>query len=178
MTEIVGPVLDPQRAVGTGRYTVAARRMELGVITHALADQAYGDFDVCQHSLACEGAASFPRLYTTRYGLSSSGTTDYVWPQSAGDSSSLVKQLADTLERDTQHLSVVRRAARHPVFGWLSATGSYGAAVALSRLHGQHRPLWLYFLQRTSGERPAVESETIGEAARLWEAWGRTRGLI
>jgi hypothetical protein len=86
--------------------------------------------------------------------------------------------LADRLEHETEHLSVVRRATRNPVFARLAQLGPTGTVMALRRLSGANRPLWLLFLQRTSGARPAHGTDSVDDAARAWREWGKKQGLV
>ena len=50
--------------------------------------------------------------------------------------------------------------------------------MALQRVNVRSRPLWLLFLQSVTGERPAMGSDTVDDAANAWREWGRRRGLV
>jgi len=89
-----------------------------------------------------------------------------------------IEALAEWLEHDTAHVSAIQRAARHPAFGQLANLGKVSSAMAVRRLTKTHRPLWLFFLQRTTGERPAEGATTVDAAAELWRQWGRDRGFV
>jgi hypothetical protein len=84
---------------------------------------------------------------------------------------------ADALEQETAHLSAIRRATKNPRFELLAYEGSNATTVALERLTGESRPLWLLFLQRTEGS-VAHGADTIDEAAGTWRSWGRKLGLL
>jgi hypothetical protein len=89
-----------------------------------------------------------------------------------------IEALADTLEANTEHLSIVRRAAWTPTFSLLAAEGPAAVSAALHRLAGEHRPIWLLFLQRVAGERPAAGAGSIEDAVRAWRDWGEKQGLV
>lgn len=81
--------------------------------------------------------------------------------------------VADAWERDNVHRSALGRAARHPAFRRLRKLGGSSIALALRRLTGSHRPLWLLFLSSTVSDRPAAGTETVEDAAQAWRRWGR-----
>ncbi len=85
---------------------------------------------------------------------------------------------ADALEADAVSLSIVRQAAKSPSFKDLSQAGSWAIAVALDRLSGDRRPLWLYFLQHATHIRPAEGQETVEGATNAWRTWGFQAGLL
>lgn len=86
--------------------------------------------------------------------------------------------LADTLEAEGSHLSKVRALAKSRNFRELEEAGSGATVVALNRLRGECRPLWLFFLQHSTGARPAEGQESIDGAANAWVAWGFRKGLL
>ena len=89
-----------------------------------------------------------------------------------------VEEAAEALETESAHLSAVRHASASHYFQILKESGNTGISVALQRLLEDWRPLWLYFLQSSTGERPAKGTATVDEAADAWRRWGRSKGLI
>lgn len=88
------------------------------------------------------------------------------------------EEAAAALEVESGHLSAVRHASASDNFRRLKEAGNTGISVALERLLEDWRPLWLYFLQSSTGERPARGTATVAEAADAWHQWGRLKGLI
>lgn len=86
--------------------------------------------------------------------------------------------LADALEAESASFSTVRRAAKNLNFKRLEEAGPEATVIALNRLTGDCRPLWLYFLQRSTRVRPAEDLEAVDDAANAWLMWGFRSGLI
>jgi hypothetical protein len=86
--------------------------------------------------------------------------------------------IANALEADAASFSSIRRVARSRSFMELVKAGSSATVVALERLSGDRRPLWLYFLQFTTQARPAAGQDTVDGAANAWRAWGFQAGLL
>jgi hypothetical protein len=86
--------------------------------------------------------------------------------------------VADALEVEAGALSTVRRVGKSRNFKNLEEAGPEATIVALNRLAGTSRPLWLYFLQHSTRARPAEGLETVDDAANAWLAWGFRTGLI
>jgi hypothetical protein len=86
--------------------------------------------------------------------------------------------LADALEAEAAPLSTVRRLDKSPRFAKLEASGTGAIEIALKRLNGDRRPVWLYFLQHSTHVRVARGEETIEGAATAWLAWGARTGLL
>lgn len=181
MADVAAPVLDPQAVVGTGAFIAAAPKMELGalsagIVSAGLIDYAFGALLVEPAFGATSplvdmqivlGTQQFSRDYVARAMLASA------WARQG-----TARSLADELEHDTEHLSVIRRAAHNPIFGRLAQLGPAATVIALQRLTGQNRPLWLLFLQRTSAERPARGTASVDDAAGAWREWGKRQGLV
>jgi hypothetical protein len=83
--------------------------------------------------------------------------------------------LADNWERETSLASTFRAASGHPAFRGLERMGTVGTAIALRRLRGDRRPLWLGFLSATTGENPVRTRGNVKRAAEDWLDWGRER---
>lgn len=96
----------------------------------------------------------------------------------AREMSKRLSALADALQSEAATLSKMRLIANSPTFVQLEEAGSAAISTALARLMGDSRPLWLYFLQQTTHERPAANRETIESAADAWLAWGHRSGLL
>jgi hypothetical protein len=88
------------------------------------------------------------------------------------------EEAAEALEVEAAHLSAVRHASASRHFQRLKESGNTGISVALARLMEDWRPLWLYFLQSSTGERPAQGTTSVDEATNAWRSWGRRKGLI
>lgn len=86
--------------------------------------------------------------------------------------------LATEWERRNQGRSAFSRSMQDPIVAGLRRLGDDGVALALRRLDGRQRPLWLRFLRSVIEEKPAAGCETIEAAAHAWQAWGRRRGLL
>jgi hypothetical protein len=181
MTGLAGAVLEPDQVLGTGAYVAATPKMELGAVAPANLEPPMASYALPGPAIGVGLAASLPALRVPVVLPAQYVSTDYVrrfMTDPARARLQVVERIADALERETAQLSVVRRAVRHPAFRLLSSAGPFATSVALRRLRGEQRPLWLFFLQRATEERPAEGSETVDEAATLWRAWGKSRGLI
>ncbi len=86
--------------------------------------------------------------------------------------------VADGWERDNLHRSALANAARQPAFQRLVKLGGSAISLALKRLGGSQRPLWLLFLSVTTTDRPAAGAETVEDAAEAWRRWGRRHRYI
>jgi hypothetical protein len=83
--------------------------------------------------------------------------------------------LADLWERDTSLLSTFRAAAKHPAYRGLARLGDLGTTIALKRLTGGRRPLWIGFLAATTDDNPVHTRGDVASAANDWIEWGRER---
>lgn len=185
MSVVVDALLEPHAALGTGAIVAAAPRMELGAIAPLRLDSARA---AVVARLGHDGASyvalvrvpgpgdphrdQVPGFY--RPIASSEGGLSRARP---GLARALLDELAVDLENDTAHLSVARRASRNPAFQELAQLGPAGVRVALRRLALTPNAVWLYFLQRVTGARPAAGASSPEEAARLWREWGKQQGL-
>jgi hypothetical protein len=179
MSRLAGAVLEPDTVVGTGSYTAASPRMELGAMAPTEVDPPLGSYAMPGPIVDPGYIASLPHLRVPMVLPAQYVSSDYVRryvTEPARLRRAVMERIADELEHDTAHLSVVRRAAHHPAFRQLSNLGSLSAPLALHRLRSVHRPLWLYFLQRLTRERPAEGAASVDEAAMLWRTWGKDRG--
>jgi hypothetical protein len=86
--------------------------------------------------------------------------------------------LADSLENQTAGLSVIRHAKTVTAFDEIASQGLPGIIIALQRLHGNMRPLWIYFLKQNTDSNPAETAQTISQASEAWLTWGHQRKLI
>jgi hypothetical protein len=178
MSKLAGAVLNPETVIGTGSYIAASPRMELGAMAPRKVEPPVGSYALQGPILDPGYAASLPDLLPMilpAQFVSSDYLRRFVTDPALLQRSTM-DRIADELEEDTAHLSVIRRAAQHPAFRQLASLGMAAAPVALNRLRSGHRPLWLYFLQRATGESAAEGSVSIEEAAMLWRAWGKDRG--
>ena len=89
-----------------------------------------------------------------------------------------IRQLAQQLEQASAGRSALRRVARLPAYRRLIDIAPLSVAVALERLAGDQRPLWLFFLQNAVLDRPAAGAANIDEAASAWRRWGRAHGYF
>ena len=186
MTVVVDRVLDPLKTIGSGAYVTATPRMELGVLAPLMAypvrplpPTVYGLGTVTYLPLMSSSRDQWvikgdDFIAFTPAGPSVARTLDYA---NLLLERLILDRLAEELEQQTAHLSVVRRASRLPTFTALANLGAAGTRVALRRLGRYPSPLWLYFLQYATGERPAAGAESADEATRLWRDWGKQRGL-
>lgn len=179
MSTLAGAMLEPRGMIGTGRYVAATPRMELGTMTPIKLEAPLGRYALPGPILDPGYAASLPSLQVPMVLPAQYVSADYV-ARLVNDPArirrAIMERIADELEQDTAHFSVIRRAAQHPAFRQLSNFGPAAASIALNRLRRGHRPLWLYFLQRATEERPAQGAASVDEAARRWRAWGKDRG--
>lgn len=86
--------------------------------------------------------------------------------------------LATMLEDVASGRSSMRRIRRLPLYRSLLRLDQPAVSVALERLRGRSRPLWLAFLRDAVVDRPAEGSESIDEAAVAWRDWGRHHRLV
>ncbi len=86
--------------------------------------------------------------------------------------------LATKLEDVASGRSSMRRIRRLPLYRSLLELDQPAVSVALERLRGTSRPLWLAFLRDAVVDRPAEGSESIDEAAAAWRDWGRHHRLV
>jgi hypothetical protein len=180
MSNLAGAVLDPETVIGTGAYSAATSGMELGAMTPVAIEAPLGSYALPGPVVDPGHAASLPTLQVPMVLPTQYVSADYVRRlviDPARLRRAVIEHIADGLERDTAHLSVIRRAVRHRAFGQLADLGPAAVSVALDRLRGRDRPLWLYFLQRATGERPAEGAVSVDQAAELWRRWGKDRGL-
>jgi len=179
MSILAFTLLEPEAVIGTGSYIAASPTMELGTMVPMKVDAPLGSYALPGPMVDPGYAASLPHLQVPMVLPAQYVSADYVrrfLTDPARRQRAIMDRIADELEHDTAQLSVIRRAARHPAFGQLSRLGLLSAPVALQRLRKGHRPLWLYFLQRATGERPAEGAASVDEAAMLWRAWAKDRG--
>jgi hypothetical protein len=181
MAQLAGPVLDPTTAVGTGEYIAAAPRMELGAVFVPIPASRFFEYEfeapLVEPAFGASSELAEKRLVLATQQLSWEFLTAALLV-AAWTGQFTVASLANALERETAHLSVVRRAARNPIFGRLAQLGPAATIVALQRLSGHNRPLWLVFLQTTAGARPARGAASIDDAVRAWREWGKRQGLV
>ncbi len=181
MTTLAGALLDPDEVVGTGDYASVSAGIELGVLTPSRShhDERYVTTDGENFS---NGAQTLLLRWVAQPS-SGGATTNRLLPGQAMDMTAAAREsfnaLARRLEADTSHLSVIRRARDHPVFEYLLRSHPASVALALRRLNGENRPLWLLFLDRAEGDAgPSELPASIDEAARAWRRWGRDHGRI
>jgi len=186
VTVLVDTVLEPPASLGTGAFVAANPRMELGTLAPLkleatrqmlVATQPRESASYSAVMRAVQVASNsyrhdFPAFYFPIASLAPDLPAAH--PELARV---LLDRLAGELEHDTAHLSVARRASRHPAFQELAKLGPIGTRVALRRLARSPSPVWLYFLQHVTGERPAASTSSVDEAVRLWREWGKQRGL-
>lgn len=86
--------------------------------------------------------------------------------------------LASQWEDKNRGRSSLGPAMRDPICIALRRLGDDALALAMRRLEGSHRPLWLRYLQTATDERPATGATSVEGAARAWRDWGRRRGLL
>jgi hypothetical protein len=183
MSVLTTPVMEPQATVGTGNYVPAVKRMELGALT-PVSTRAWAfpvNYAIPTYVVNPTCGASLPRFSAPVMLLHQHVSADYLRQyviDPAQGQQALADRLADILEHDSEPLSVIRRAARNPVFSELQELGGSAVGVALDRLRGRHRPLWLFFLQRVTGERVARNSSSVDDAAAMWRRWGAERGFV
>jgi len=85
-----------------------------------------------------------------------------------------IEQIADAWERDTRYLSTFRAAAQHEAFRTLSRARGVAIGVALDRLDGDSRPLWIGFLRAVVDEVPVgADAASVVKASTAWKQWGR-----
>ena len=106
------------------------------------------------------------------------GYSEFYWEAKARERVRIASEMADRLEEANLLSSRAREAERHPAFHALRGLGQTGLIVALQRLTGGQRPLWLNFLRVSVHDRPASEATTIAEAADVWREWGRRHGYL
>jgi len=179
MSMLASAVLEPEAVIGTGSYIAASPRMELGAMVPITVDPPLGSYALPGPMVDPGYAASLPHLRVPMVLPAQYVSGDYVrrfLTDPARRQRAIMDRIANELEHDTAHLSAIRRAGRHPAFRQLLSLGSLSAPVALQHLRKGHRPLWLYFLQRATGERPAEGAASVDEAAMLWRAWAKDRG--
>jgi hypothetical protein len=90
----------------------------------------------------------------------------------------IAAEIARRLELSALGRSSMRRIRTTPEYATLLELGEVGISIALGRLNGQSRPLWLAFLRDAVHDRPAEGTETIDEAAAAWRDWGRRTGHL
>lgn len=181
MEEVASPILDPDAFVGTGAYVVATPKMELGSMLALTSSPDVVDYAFYEPIVEPGWGFTSELLYRPIFFGTQEVTAEFferVVSSVGRVKEALASQLADRLESEAQGFSVARRAARSPSFKRLAQLGPIATSTALRRLAGRSRPLWLFFLQRTSGVRPAVTTLTVDEAAAAWRAWGEERGLV
>jgi hypothetical protein len=89
-----------------------------------------------------------------------------------------VHEAADTWEREAVGASDFLTASEHPAYRVLAGQGRVALEVALERLDGSYRPMWLGFLRRFATDPPQNPVPgNIDDAAKLWRAWGRRHGF-
>lgn len=181
MRELAGAVMEPQTVIGSGRHVAATPRMELGALTTPIAWPCASSYAIQKYVVDPASGASMP-CFVVPIVLSDQHVTAGYLHRFLFDPARATRASADTLaeslEEATAHLSVIRRAERYPAFWDLQELGLPAVALALERLTGTHRPLWLFFLQRATGERVAREASSVDDAARRWRVWGEERGLV
>lgn len=165
-----------ERFLGTGGVT-AAGPISFDTDTRDLASQGSWDFVV-------EPSPRPSRTWlTVDGGLAGASHWTMLQPALLGQaptpqpfdwaSEQVAEVLARTWERNNAHRSAVRRALDDPAFARLRELRGTAIALALRRLSGSHRPLWLLFLRSMVADRPAGGTDTIEEAAVAWRRWGR-----
>lgn len=181
MSALVGTVMEPNTVVGSGRYVAATPKMELGSLAPTPDWPAPTGFEIQGYVVGPPSGASMPRFEVPIILSTQHVTQEYLQRyviEPGRAKRAAAETLADALEQAMSHLSVVRRSQRYPAFWDLQRMGETAVALALDRLKGSYRPLWLYFLQRARVERVAKDASSVEEAARLWRRWGEKQGLI
>jgi len=173
-------LLEPGLVIGSGGYTPATSRMEVGSLASEAVSPAAMRSSASASDLFSEGATNWGSVvFALGLGLGATSSqyvlrvADPLLYQRGG-----LDYLADYVEFRTAQLSVIKRASGHSAFRQLMRLGPRGVALALRRLQGTHRPLWLYFLQNTVDSGPPDVGSSINDAARAWRRWGKDRGLL
>jgi hypothetical protein len=88
----------------------------------------------------------------------------------------LFQEQAENWRNETGHLSSVAKMTAHPSYLRIIGLGQHALPLILKEL--KERPdHWLVALNAITGEDPAPESSTFGDAVQAWIAWGRKKGL-
>lgn len=179
MTQILGELLDPREVVGTGELIPAGGFMEVGVLRKDL-PYPVQEYDIQGPLVYIDLGTTAPTFSKPMVLPTQLVSREYIDALTHGTrmKRTVAMAYATNLERDARHLSRVRGVRKHPFFDYLAHTGRLGVSVALQRLSGENRPLWLFFLQEVTGERPAAGAPDADEAANRWQSWGRARGLL
>lgn len=122
------------------------------------------------------GTVQVPVAWATQ--LVDSAEADYYERVSIAPIAATARALGTALELAASGRSSMRRVRRLPTYQAMLSLNEAAWALALQRLHGAHRPLWLAFLQDAVPARPAEGAESIDDAAAEWRDWGRRNRLL
>lgn len=87
------------------------------------------------------------------------------------------KRLASEWERDTAHLSVVKRKIRHHAYQEIINMRYAGVPLILREL--SERPNhWMPALKAITGIDPSPDNATFDQAVAAWLAWGKEKKFL
>jgi hypothetical protein len=105
---------------------------------------------------------------------------DAAWTPNVYNSARLeaeFKAQVDKWRRDTLHKSSLTRMVLHPSYLRIVGMGREVLPLLFKELN--ERPdHWLVALSAITGNDPAPENSTFGEAVTAWLAWGRKHGYL
>lgn len=172
-------MIDVERVLGTGAAVIATQGLHFGASQSRERSRPPHAYALPGHVVAplrgsTTGMVSFPDVWTNqRIPVEAAAFYESPWSRIFAANS-----VADRWERDNLERSRVRGAEADPAYTSLRTLGDSAIALALRRLSGGSRPLWLFFLRSAVNARPAAGMVTVDEAALAWRRWGRQQGLL